>query len=126
MRVVPVRPTSESRSYCYMANSNWSSHSSSTEPYETPENIRSDLATHQIKAFRETPAVALLGSRPPRQKHDSYIALVVTVRDRPSANRREHPELGRFECGRASLGEVFARTHPANSLLNLSTTEPTL
>jgi hypothetical protein len=95
-------------------------------PYETPENIRSDLATHQITAFRETPAVALLGSRPPRQKHDSYIALVVTVRDRLSANRREHPELGRFECGRASLGEVFARTHPANSLLNLSTTEPTL
>ena len=56
------------------------------------------------------------------------IALVVTVRDRLSANRREHPELGRFECARVTyfVGEVFARPRPANSLLNLSTTEPTL
>ena len=52
MCVVPVGPSSDSRSYCYVANSNWSSQSSPTEPYETPENIRTNPATDQIKAFR--------------------------------------------------------------------------
>jgi hypothetical protein len=97
-------------------------------PYETPENIRSDLATHQIKAFRENPCRGIARLAATATKHDLYIALVATVHDRLSANRREPSELGRFECARVTyfVGEVFARTHPANSLLNLSTTEPTL
>jgi hypothetical protein len=97
-------------------------------PYETPENIRSDLATHQIKAFRENPCRGSARLAATATKHDLYIALVATVRDRLSANRRDHPELRRFECARVTyfVGEVFARPRPANSLLNLSTTEPTL
>ena len=129
MRVVPVRPSSNSRSYCNVANSNWSSQSSATEPYETPENIRSDLATHQIKAFRENPCRGIARLAATATKHDLYIALVLTVRDRLSANRREHPELRRFECARVTyfVGGVFLPgVHPANNLLNLSTTEPTL
>lgn len=120
MRVVPVRPSSNSRSYCYVANSNWSSQSSATEPYETPENIRSDLATDQIKTFRENPCRGIARLAATATKHDLYIAPFLIVRD--------HPELRRFECARVTyfVGEVFARTHPANSLLNLSTTEPTL
>lgn len=75
-----------------------------------PENIRTDLATDQIKAFRGNPAAAFAATA---TKHDLYIALVLTVRDRLSANRREHPELRRSECARVNL-------------LNLNTTEPTL
>jgi hypothetical protein len=77
-----------------VANSNWSSQSSATEPYETPENIRSDLATHQIKAFRENPCRGIARLAATATKHDLYIALVLTVRDRLSANRREHPNCG--------------------------------
>lgn len=53
-------------------------------------------------------------------KHDLYIAPFLIVRD--------HPELRRFECARVTyfLGGVLPGLHPANSLLNLSTTEPTL
>ena len=90
MRVVPVRPGSNSRSYCYVANSNWSSQSSATEPYETPENIRSDLATDQIKAFRENPCRGIARLAATATKHDLYIAHLLIVRD--------HPELRRFEC----------------------------
>lgn len=82
MRVVPVRPSSNSRSYCYVANSNWSSQSSATEPYETPENIRSDLATDQIKAFRENPCRGIARLAATATKHDLYIARVLRVRDR--------------------------------------------
>jgi len=119
MRVVPVRPSSNSRSYCNVANSNWSSQSSATEPYETPENIRTDLATDQIKAFRENPCRGIARLAATATKHDLYIALVLTVRD--------HPELGRFECARVTyfLGGVLPGLHPANNLLNLST-KPTL
>ena len=104
MRVVPVRPSSNSRSYCNVANSNWSSQSSATEPYETPENIRSDLATDQIKAFRENPCRGIARLAATATKHDLYIALVLTVRD--------HPELRRFECARVTyfVGGVFARS----------------
>ena len=128
MRVVPVRPSSNSRPYCYVANSNWSSQSSATEPYETPENIRSDLATDQIKAFRENPCRGIARLAATATNHDLYIALVLTVRDRLSANRREHPEPGRLMrprylfCRRSFLPGV----HPANNLLNLSTSEATL
>jgi peptide subunit release factor 1 (eRF1) len=82
MRVVPVRPSSNSRSYCYVANSTWSSQSNATEPYETPENIRSDLATDQIKAFRENPCRGIARLAATATKHDLYIALVLRVRDR--------------------------------------------
>jgi peptide subunit release factor 1 (eRF1) len=103
-----------------VANSNWSSQSSATEPYETPENIRSDLATDQIKAFRENPCRGIARLAATATKHDLYIALVLTVRD--------HPELGRFECARVTYlsAEFLSGVHPANNLLNLSTTEPTL
>jgi hypothetical protein len=92
-----------------VANSNWSSQSSATEPYETPENIRSDLATDQIKALRENPCRGNARLAATATKHDLYIALVLTVRDRLSANRREHPELRRFECARVTyfVGGVF-------------------
>jgi hypothetical protein len=87
-----------------VANSNWSSQSSATEPYETPENIRSDLATDQIKAFRENPCRGIARLAATATKHDLYIALVLTVRD--------HPELRRFECARVTyfVGGVFARS----------------
>jgi hypothetical protein len=103
MRVVPVRPSSNSRSYCYVANSTWSSQSNATEPYETPENIRSDLATQQIKAFREHPCRGI-GLAATATKHDLYIAPFLIVRD--------HPELRRFECARVTyfLGGVFVRS----------------
>jgi hypothetical protein len=60
----------------------------------------------------KTPAAALLDSRAAATKHDLYIALVLRVRDRLSANRREHPELRRFECARVTyfVGGVFARS----------------
>jgi hypothetical protein len=53
-----------------VANSNWSSQSSATEPYETPENIRSDLATDQIKAFRENPCRGIARLAATATKHD--------------------------------------------------------
>jgi len=60
-------------------------------------------------------------------KHDLYIALFLIVRDCLSANRREHPGIQRLECARVTyfVGGVFAGLHPANNLLNLSTTEST-
>ena len=88
MRVVPVRPSSNSRSYCYVANSNWSSQSSATEPYETPENIRSDLATDQIKAFRENPCRGIARLAATATKHDLYIAPFLIVRDSFSESSR--------------------------------------
>jgi hypothetical protein len=114
MRVVPVRPSSNSRPYCYVANSNWSSQSSATEPYGTPENIRTDLATDQIKAFRGNPCRGIARLAATAAKHDLYIALVLTVRDRLSTNRREHPELGRFECARVTYlsAEFSPGVHP--------------
>jgi hypothetical protein len=39
-------------------------------PYETPENIRSDLATHQIKAFRENPCRGIARLAATATKHD--------------------------------------------------------
>jgi hypothetical protein len=103
-----------------VANSNWSSQSSATEPYETPENIRSDLATHQIKAFRENPCRGIARLAATATKHDLYIAPFLIV--------CEHPELRRFECAPVTyfLRGVLPGLHPANNLLNLSTTEPTL
>ena len=50
--------------------------------YETPENIRSDLATDQIKAFRENPCRGIARLAATATKHDLYIALVLRVRDR--------------------------------------------
>jgi hypothetical protein len=97
-----------------VANSNWSSQSSATEPYETPENCRSDLATDQIKAFRENSCRDIARLAATATKHDLYIALVLTVRDRLSTNRREHPELGRFECARVTYlsAEFSPGVHP--------------
>ena len=128
MRVVPVRPSSNSRSYCYVANSNWSSQSSATEPYETPENIRSDLATDQIKAFRENPCRGIARLAATATKHDLYIALVLrsaTVFQRIVASILNYGGSN----APASLilsAEFLPGLHPANNLLNLSTTEPTL
>jgi hypothetical protein len=65
-----------------VANSNWSSRSSATEPYETLENIRSDLATDEIKASCENPRRGIARLAVTATKHDLYIALVLTVRDR--------------------------------------------
>ena len=82
-------------------------------PYETPENIRSDLATDQIKAFCENPCRGI-ARRGHRDKTRSlHRARPQGPRPCLSANRREHPELRRSECARVNL-------------LNLSTTEPTL
>jgi hypothetical protein len=108
-----------------VANSNWSSQSSATEPYETPENIRSDLATDQIKAFRENPCRGIARLAATATKHGSS---VLTVRDRLSANRREHPNCGGSNAPASLIlsAEFCPDPHPANNLLNLSTTEPTL
>ena len=60
-------------------------------------------------------------------KHDLYIALFLIVRDCLSANRREHPGIQRLNA-LASLifsAEFLPGLHPANNLLNLSTTEST-
>lgn len=129
MRVVPVRPSSNSRSYCYVANSNWSSQSSATEPYETPENIRSDLATQQIKAFREHPCRGIVRLAATATKHDLYIALVLRVRDR--VFQRIVASILNYGGSNAPASlilsaEFLPGPHPANNLLNLSTTEPTL
>ena len=112
-----------------MANSNWSSHSSSTEPYETPENIRSDLATHQIKAFREKPCCGIARLAATATKHDLYIALVLRVRDR--VFQRIVASILNYGGSNAPASLIFSGgdllgLHPANNLLNLSTTEPTL
>ena len=90
MRVVPVRPSSNSRFYCYVVKLQLVGAKQRNRAYETPENIRSDLATDQIKAFRENPCRGIARLAATATKHDLYIALVVTVRD--------HPELRRFEC----------------------------
>jgi hypothetical protein len=110
MRVIPVRPSSNSRFYCYVVKLQLVGAKQRNRAYETPENCRSDLATDQIKAFRENPCRGIARLAATATRHDLYIALVVTVRDRLSANRREHPELGRFECARVTyfVGEVFA------------------
>jgi len=60
-------------------------------------------------------------------KHDLYIALFLIVRDCLSANRREHPGIQRLNA-LASLilsAEFLPGLHPANNLLNFSTTEST-
>jgi hypothetical protein len=96
-----------------VANSNCSPPSSATEPYKTPENIRSDLATHQIKAFRETdPCRGIARLAATATRHDLYITLFLTVCDIFSANRREHPGIQRLECARVTyfLGGVFVRS----------------
>jgi hypothetical protein len=101
-----------------VANSNCSSPSSATEPYKTPENIRSDLTTHQIKAFREHPwHCSACGHRDKTRPLHRAFRIV-----------RDNPELRRFECARVTyfLGGVLPGVHPANNLINLSTTEPTL
>ena len=128
MRVVPVRPSSNSRSYCYVANSNWSSQSSATEPYETPENIRTDLATDQIKAFRGNPCRGIARSRPPRQN-----TIFISRSSSGSATVFQRIVASILNYGGsnapASLilsAEFLPGLHPANNLLNLSTTEPTL
>ena len=77
--------------------------------YETPENIQA-IATDQIKAFRENPCRGIARSH--RDKHDLYIALVLTVRDRLSANRREHPELRRLNRMRPSISSISAPPNP--------------
>lgn len=75
-----------------------------------PENIRTDLATDQIKAFRGNPCRGIRGHRD--KTRSLYRARPQGPRPCLSANRREHPEL-RSECARVNF-------------LNLSTTEPTL
>ncbi len=76
-----------------------------------PENIRTDLATDQIKAFRGNPAAAFAATA---TKHDLYIALVLKVRDRV------------FQRIVASILNYGGPNAPASNLLNLNTTEPTL
>ena len=114
MRVVPVRPSSNSRSYCYVANSNWSSQSSATEPYETPENIRSDLATDQIKAFRENPCRGIARLAATATKHDLYIAPFLIVCDHPELRGSNAPRLTHF------VGGVFARTRIRRIISSIS------
>jgi hypothetical protein len=110
-----------------VANSNWSSQSSPTEPYETPENIRTDPATDQIKAFRETPCAALPGSRPLRQN------TIFTSRSSSSSAsvfQRIVASILEYSASNALASlilsaEFLPGLHPANNLLNLSTTEST-
>jgi hypothetical protein len=106
MRVVPVEPSSNSRSYRYVANSNWSSQSSATEPYETPENIRTDLATDQIKPFREHPCRGIARLAATATKHDLYIA-PYSCSDKVTISC----------CSRVSASSQFALTAITNKII---------
>ena len=74
----------------------------------------------------KTPAVALLGSRPPRQN------TIFTSRSSSSSAtvfQRIVASILNYGGPNASLilsAEFLPGLHPANNLLNLSTTEPTL
>jgi len=119
MCVVPVGPSSDSRSYCYVANSNWSSQSSPTEPYETPENIRTDPATDQIKAFRargHRDKTRSLHRALPHRPRLSFSGIVASILEYSGSNALASLILS---------AEFLPGLHPANNLLNFSTTEST-
>ena len=80
--------------------------------------ISEAIATHQIKAFRETRGIARLAAT--ATKHDLYIA--------PSSSSATILNYGGSNAPASLIfsGGHLLGLHPANNLLNLSTTEPTL
>jgi hypothetical protein len=112
-----------------VADSTWSSQSSAIEPYETPENIRSDLATQQKGIPRKRPLPRYRSARGHRDKTRS-LHHALPHRLRPSFQRIVASILE--YSGSNALASVILSAeflpglHPANNLLNLSTTEPTL
>ena len=93
----------------------------------SPENIRTGLSTDEIEqAFRDNLRCGMGRLEATATKHDLYVALALTVRDRLF----EHTVEGMEDYGGANArrvaylsAEYLAGPHLANNLLNLGITE---